>query len=663
MESFKEKNAQFTEEIKQLRQENTQLNKTQRHLLRTEQQLASKNRMFELLSQCNKLLLRANDEISLTNKICTLLVEVGNYRLAWIGFAEKNNQKSVTPVASAGFEDGYLETLKISWADTARGRGPTGSAIRLGKAVISHNIWTNPEFKPWRQQAKQRGYQSSIALPLKVEKQVVGALNIYASQPDAFDKNEVKLLREMANDLAFGLQTLRDRTALIESEQRYHQLFQASPDAVFVLDSDGRILDCNQVAEKRYGYSREELLTMFARDLAAPDLRRHAGQKLKQALKSGATFEWRHQRKESSLLFVEINAKPFALQRQSCIVLSVRDISERKNAQLAQLESEQRWTFALEGIGDGVWDWNAQTNEVFFSKRWKEMLGFEEHEIANSLDEWSKRVHPDDLGWVTEEINKHFRGERAVYISEHRMLCKDGTYKWILERGKVMTWTADGKPLRVVGTHEDISERKRVENELRESTEKFQAFFENSMDGILLTAPDGSILSANPAACDMLGRTEKEICELGRTGLVDTSDPRLTELLAERKKSGKTSGELTMYRKNGAPFPVEMSSALFKDKQGNIRTSMIIRDITERSEALEKLRRWKQIFEHAQWGIAVSSQDGKTLELMNPAYATMHGFSVEELTGTPMFRPVCTASAFCAVETSAYCQTEWPSHV
>ena len=114
---------------------------------------------------------------------------------------------------------------------------------------------------------------------------------------------------------------------------------------------------------------------------------------------------------------------------------------QRQVAEEALRESEERWQFALEGAGDGVWDWNAQTNRVFFSRQWKTMLGFEEHEIGDTLEEWDKRVHPEDYEYVYAEINKHFTGQSPMYMSEHRVQCKDGTYKWILDRGKVIRWT------------------------------------------------------------------------------------------------------------------------------------------------------------------------------------------------------------------------------
>ena len=130
--------------------------------------------------------------------------------------------------------------------------------------------------------------------------------------------------------------------------------------------------------------------------------------------------------------------------------------------------SEERWHFALEGAGDGVWDWNLATNKVFFSQQWKLMLGYEDHEIPNDLTEWDKRVFPDDKAMIYQLLEKHMKGETPVYISEHRLLCKDGSYKWILDRGKVIDWDKEGKPLRFIGTHTDISERKKNARENKE---------------------------------------------------------------------------------------------------------------------------------------------------------------------------------------------------
>lgn len=143
-------------------------------------------------------------------------------------------------------------------------------------------------------------------------------------------------------------------------------------------------------------------------------------------------------------------------------------------------------------------------------------------------------------------------------------------------------------------TISDITARKQAEEALHESEEKYRTFFQSSLDAILLTSPDGSIQAANPAACKMFGRTEAEFCSLGRSSLADPDDPRLKALLAERARTAKVLGELTMLRQDGSPFPAELSSALFQDRHGNTRTSMIIRDITARKRAEEALHRYTE---------------------------------------------------------------------
>lgn len=149
-------------------------------------------------------------------------------------------------------------------------------------------------------------------------------------------------------------------------------------------------------------------------------------------------------------------------------------------------KNEERWRFALEGSGQGVWDWNIQSNEVFYSHSCKEMLGFEDYEMESYLDAWHRRIHPDDLRRVLHELERHVKGETPIYEAEYRIRCKDGSYKWISGRGKIMTRGEKGKPVRMVGVHIDITDHVRRDEALRESENKFRALAEKSDVGIFL---------------------------------------------------------------------------------------------------------------------------------------------------------------------------------
>ncbi|WP_199784679.1 diguanylate cyclase domain-containing protein [Nostoc sp. 'Lobaria pulmonaria (5183) cyanobiont'] len=193
------------------------------------------------------------------------------------------------------------------------------------------------------------------------------------------------------------------------------------------------------------------------------------------------------------------------------------DITPRKQIEAALKTSEERWQYALEGNGDGVWDLNAETNEVFFSRRWKKMLGFAEDEIGNTLSEWEQRVHPDDKARVYEEILKHLYGETQQYVSEYRIECKDGTYKWILDRGQISSRAANGFPLRMLGTHTDITERKRMEEALREGEQRYRSVITAMAEGIVLQQSDGRITACNDSAERILGLTADQM--IGRTSI------------------------------------------------------------------------------------------------------------------------------------------------
>jgi len=261
---------------------------------------------------------------------------------------------------------------------------------------------------------------------------------------------------------------------LVRSEAQFRGLVDSAPDAMVVSDESGRIILVNAQAEALFGYRRAELLGRPVEMLLPERFRAaHGEQRLAYAgaprrRPMGGGQEFYALRKDGSEIPVEIGLSPLETEHGTVVVSTVRDVSERLRQVEALRASEQRWQFALEGAGDGLWDWNLVTNEVFFSRQWKRMLGYDEGDVAASLDEWDRRVHPDDKPGAYADIQRHVRGETPMYQNEHRLRCKDGSYRWILDRGLIVSRDADGKPLRMIGTHTDITERKRAEQTIRE---------------------------------------------------------------------------------------------------------------------------------------------------------------------------------------------------
>jgi len=178
---------------------------------KTEQELRTLNRAHMILSKCGGVINRADETIEMLSEICQIIVEVGQYSLAWVGYAQNDKKKTVSPVAYFGSESGYLENLEVSWGGNLKGQGPTGTAIRNGEPSINKNSETNSSFVSWQEKSQKHGLNSSISLPLSSENVTIGALNIYSPIVDAFQEKEVKLFMELAEIISFNIKALREQ--------------------------------------------------------------------------------------------------------------------------------------------------------------------------------------------------------------------------------------------------------------------------------------------------------------------------------------------------------------------------------------------------------------------------------------------------------------------
>ncbi len=237
---------------------------------RAEDALRRLNRELRAISNCNQTLLRATDEQSLLDTICRIVCEEAGYRMAFVAFAEHDEAKSMRPVAWSGAEEGYLATAGITWADTERGNGQTGTAIRSGETCCIQDIATDPRLTPWREDLLQRGFRSGIAVPLKDEEgRAFGSLTIHSAQPGAFTPEEVRLLEELAGDMAFGIVNLRSRAArklaeetIRRQEAELRQVLDFIPDLVAEFDADRKRLYANRPTLDYFGVTLEEWLNI-----------------------------------------------------------------------------------------------------------------------------------------------------------------------------------------------------------------------------------------------------------------------------------------------------------------------------------------------------------------------------------------------------------------
>ncbi len=271
----------------------------------------------------------------------------------------------------------------------------------------------------------------------------------------------------------------------------------------------------------------------------------------------------------------------------------------------------------------------------FCSPSCKRISGYENFEFMNNPKLLSDIIHPEDR----EKFEQHMTDysvdkiNETVTSFEFRIINKQGGIKYLRHTCTPIYDDKNNYLGRRV-TNVDITDRILSEEKLKESEERYRLLMENSLDAILLTQPDGKIFSANPAACRMFRRTEEEICSIGRNGVLDTSDPRLQKSLEERVRTGKFKGELTMLRKNGEKFQGEITTSIYSDMNGHQKTSMIIRDITERKHAEMLLReseeKFRRLFDdHSAIKLLIDPKTGNIVEA-NQAAANFYGWSKKE---------------------------------
>ncbi|HKL37452.1 MAG TPA: PAS domain S-box protein, partial [Bacteroidales bacterium] len=287
------------------------------------------------------------------------------------------------------------------------------------------------------------------------------------------------------------------------------------------------------------------------------------------------------------------------------VVEFVRDITQRVKDREALASQKERLANIVEGTDAGTWEWNVQTGETIFNERWARFIGYTLGELSpTTIDTWMELTHPDDLQKCKDELDRHFRRETPLYECEHRMKHKDGHWIWILDRGKVVSWTEEGKPLWMFGTHQNITKRKQTEVKLQESEAKYRQLFENAPVGISQTNFQGEPLMLNHTMAGMLGfDTPEEVMEQyhegGQTFHVDSH--RRQELLQQLKEKGWVKDfHYRMKSRDGRYRWLSLTANLLNDPEhGEQIIDGFALDITDRKEAEFHLHRKNEELQQA----------------------------------------------------------------
>lgn len=515
-------------------------------LKEAEQEQQRLNRALRLLSLCNAALVHAEDEGELLVEICRLIVKAGGYRMAWVGLAEHDQKKNVHPAAQYGSDDGYLEIAKISWADTELGHGPTGLAIKTGITQINHDFLSNPKMAPWREAALARGFRSNISMCLASGAEKFGALTIYAAETHAFNAAEVKLLEELAGDLAFGMAALRTRNEheqaiekLRQSEEHFRFLTENASDVIYLMSlPDGRYNYLSPSSIRLTGYAPEEFYNspMLTRAIIHPDSLAYCEEQWERLMQGEvpAYFEFRIIHKNGETRWMQQRNAPVWKEGVSKTLIAIQgvvtDVTEQKQAAEQLQFSNALLTTAYETSIDGILVVDANGQMISFNRQFIRMWGIPDEVIESRSDEQAMKSMLDKIVDPEKFLKKIWH----LYVHTHEksrdeISLLDGR---VYERYTAPLVGAEGKYFGRAWYFRDITERKQAEERLQQQKTFLHQIIDTDPSLIYVKDADGKFTMVNRALANfyglsvrqMIGKSDAMI-SLGRKGLSGYLEP------------------------------------------------------------------------------------------------------------------------------------------
>ncbi|EDX74773.1 PAS fold family [Coleofasciculus chthonoplastes PCC 7420] len=628
--------------------------------------LQTLNRILKTLSESHRILMSATQESELFQKICRLIVEVGAYQGAWVGLTTDDMCQTVQPVA--GFEalkkaedrkdqteefelnnsenKQYLERFVMPEFNPFSGESPVDSVLQTGQPIVCRHIQTDPKFTPWRSHALQQGYGALIVLPLQVKDQPLGVLTIYAVNSGSFAPEEVQLLKELANDLASGIEGLRTRLAREQAEaelcqlnqelesrvqQRTAQLQQeiqeregieaslqqefdllsrvmeTSPVGIIWVNPQGQIMLINHQAEQILGLKSEKIcpdyqdkLTWYNQDESG-DLIKYKQLPFWHLVKTNQAVNNLHytiERDDGRRVLLSINGTSLFNQTGQLkgVVFAIDNVTERVKAEEELRQSEERFRT----VANFTYDWEYWLNPdgqfLYVSPSCERITGYCADDFIQNASLLESIIYPEDR----EKFVRHGCATavtQRVSGIDFRILTKTGELRWISHICQSVH-SAEGRWLGIRASNRDITERKQAEEALRESEKRFRSMFNQVAVGIVQATLSGQFLWFNQKFTDLVQYSAEELqkktCkDITHPDDVDQELTCLNQLLAGEIDT--FSREKRYIRKDGSEVWVNLSGSLIRNSQGEPKSYIaVVQDISDRKQAQATLQRLNQ---------------------------------------------------------------------
>lgn len=490
-----------------------------------EDKLKYQNRVYALQTNVNQLIVRAKDKDRILSDACRLAVEYGKFKMAWVGIADPDSGK-IIPVHSFGDTMNYVDKLDISLHEPEK--GPIVKAFNNSTYYVSNDVETDSRLSKWKDNCVQKGFHSFGTFPLECRNKVIAVYNIYSGEKNFFGNESTKLLLELAEDISFALEYLEIEKERIKIEESYRNIVEKAPVGIW-LQLDGRISYINPAGYRMLGYdSYHDLIGRDIKEIIHSSSHREVNERLGKLLagKPVPEIEEKFVRKNGQLMDVMVSAIPFSQDGRKGSQAFFKDLTETKKAQNDANETNERFKLITKATNDALWDWNLETNTIWWNDGFKDLFGYSDEEIEKGIESWTSRIHEDDKERIKSGIEMAISAGHDFWFDEYAFRKKDGSFSYVFDRGYILK-DAAGKPYRMVGSMIDISFRRKMEEELKASEEKWRSLFENSPSIILTIDSKYCITGVNRSISRRYDSLE--IIGLNCFELIDEADRAMTK--------------------------------------------------------------------------------------------------------------------------------------
>lgn len=600
------------------------------NLLRSEKQLLTMVRARAMITECSRALVRTTQEAQLLQEMCRIGVETGGYRMAWIGFAQHDAGKTVLPAAVVGDEDGYFDSVRISWAADEFGSGPTGIAVRTRTTQVARDAASDPRFKLWREQALARGFRAAASFPLVHQNETYGVFGLFSGESEVFGSEELALLEELADDIAYGIFNLRQREAMRRADEHRgleHAVSRAIAEANNVSAAVQAAIRAICASEGwecgryfRWDETAGVLKFSEAWHVPGPELAQYVEKSRTLTYGPGVGLAGKALQSGEPLWITDISRDERVWQSgiarevgmRSAFVFPVvsdgRPMGVLAFSSREARDSEDKLVEALRAIGSEIGQFlrrkqaeeelrrfrvalDASADLILLvdpvQKRYLDVNDAACRELGYTREEFLK-MGPHDIFSISRDelavlYARLLSGDESEKITEGVYRRKDGS-EFPVESYRRAVRSEEGDI--IVAVARDISERRRRDEELR----RFRAAMDVSADMIYLVDPTAMrIIDVNDTACRKMGRTREELLSMGPHELINLPREELGRIYS-RLIAGEleeSHGEAWHTRKDGHRFPVELFRRVVRSRGGPVIVA-VVRDISERRAAEEE---------------------------------------------------------------------------